>query len=399
MNTPSTDSHQKQRPIIELLPQALHSKMVEIRRHLHRHPELSWQEEHTADKVRAYLDQLGIRHRAVAGTGIIADISSPHEGPIIALRADLDALPVQEQTSLPFASETPGVMHACGHDGHTSMLLGAATSLAEETELPHPVRLLFQPAEELGEGAKAMIAEGALDGVSMIFGGHLDPHFPTGSIIVTDGPVNASSDRFTITIDAGEGGHGARPHEAVDAIVIGSLLVMAIQTIVSREINPAHPAVITVGQFQAGKAGNVITGHAELEGTIRSHHRETRSFLKDAVARMAKSIGQIHGAAIDVDMREGTPVLTNALEATAVARQAARDIVGEANVWAMELPSMGSEDFSYYGNTIPGCYVRFGATPPGEEMHPLHSGEFTFGEEALAFGAAYFLRVALISMA
>ena len=379
-----------------LVSEELYTTMVEIRRHLHRDPELGWHEKHTCEQVAAQLDRLGIVHRSVAGTGIIADLPARHSKPVIALRADLDALPINEQTHLPFASETSGIMHACGHDGHTSILLGAAALLSQERDLPHPIRFIFQPAEELGEGAKAMIAEGALDNVSRIFGGHLDPHFPVGSIIVTDGPVNAASDRFTITIDAGEGGHGARPHEAVDAIVIGSLLVISIQTIISREINPAHPAVITIGQFQAGKAGNVITGHAELEGTIRSHHSETRAFLKDAINRMAESFGQIHGATIHIDVREGTPALRNDPATAAIARQAAREVVGEASVWAMELPSMGSEDFSYYANRVPGCYVRFGATPPGEEMHPLHSSEFQFGEEALIYGASYFHRVAMM---
>jgi len=239
--------------------QALFDQMVAMRRDLHQHPELSWREKRTPDQICNYLDRLGIAYRrGVAQGGVVAEIpGGTGPGPCIALRADFDALPIQEETGLPFASLTTGVMHACGHDGHTSMLLGAAELLAAEPELSATVRLLFQPAEETGDGALAMIADGVLENVALIFGGHLDRHYPTGTVVVSDGAVNASSDRFEIKI-AGQGGHGARPHETVDAVVVGSLLVIAIQTIVSREINPAHPSVISVGRFEAGTAANVI---------------------------------------------------------------------------------------------------------------------------------------------
>ena len=256
-------------------------KMIALRRDLHQHPELSWQETRTASKVCQVLDHLQISYRAgVAGTGVVADIPGGIAGPRVALRADLDALPIREETGLSFASRTEGVMHACGHDGHTSMLVGAAMLLAREESLPAPVRLLFQPAEETGCGAKAMIKEGVLDDVAMVFGGHLDRHFPTGTIVVTEGPVNAASDRFCVNI-TGKGGHAARPHETVDAVVVGSLFVMALQTIVSREVNPAHPSVISVGHFQAGTAPNVIANTAMLEGTIpRPRRRRPRTSAK-----------------------------------------------------------------------------------------------------------------------
>ncbi len=215
----------------ELVQSPLYSRMVAMRRDLHAASQLSWQEIRTADQICCRLDELGISYRRnVAGTGIVAELRGAASGPWVALRADMDALPIFEETGLPFASQSPGKMHACGHDAHTTMLLGAAELLRIE-ELPAPVRLIFQPAEELGEGAPAMIAAGVLENVAMIFGGHVDRHFSVGSIAVTDGPVNASSDAFSISI-TGKGGHAARPHETVDAVIVASLMVMALQTIV-----------------------------------------------------------------------------------------------------------------------------------------------------------------------
>jgi len=214
--------------VMDLFDPVLFEQLVALRRDIHRHPELSWNETRTALRICEFLEQHGIANQKdVAGTGVVANIPAATGAPIIALRADTDALPIHEETGLPFASEVDGVMHACGHDGHTSMLLGAAVLLARGPDLPAPVRLIFQPAEELGRGAPAMIDAGVLDGVGMIFGGHLDRHYPTGTVIVTDGPVNAASDRFSIEI-RGSGGHAARPHETVDAVVVGSLLVIAI---------------------------------------------------------------------------------------------------------------------------------------------------------------------------
>ncbi len=373
----------------------LYQRMVDLRRDLHQHPELSWQENRTAAKVCEFLDSLGVAYQSgVAGTGIVAELPGRRPGPVLALRADLDALPIHEETGLSFSSRVEGVMHACGHDGHTSMLLGAAALLAQES-LPVPVRLIFQPAEEGGDGALAMVKAGALQDVAMIFGGHLDRHYDVGTIAVTEGPVNASSDRFTVQI-TGRGGHAARPHETVDAVVVGALLVIAIQTIVSREVNPAHPSVVTVGRFDAGTAANVIAGRATLEGTIRAQDLDVRQSLQRAVRRIAESVGQLHGAAMAVTIEEGTAPVINPEGPTALARQAAIEAVGQANVVRMAVANMGGEDFASYLNHVPGCYVRFGSRTPGTEGFPAHSSRFDFDEQALSVGATYYSAVAQV---
>ncbi len=364
---------------------------------MHQNPELGWHEQRTADQICRFLDELGITYRrGVAGTGIVADLPGAGSAPRIALRADTDALPVLEETGLPFASQNAGVMHACGHDAHTTMLLGAASLLAQDRELPGPIRLIFQPAEEFGAGASAMIDAGALDGVEMIFGGHVDRHFSVGSIAVTEGPVNASTDSFTIRI-TGRGGHAARPHETVDAVVVGSLLIMALQTIVSREVNPSSPSVVTVGRFDAGTAANVIAGQAELEGSIRAQDAQVRAALQRSVERIARSIGQLHGAEIEFEIGQGTPPLINPARGAAAARRAAAAAVGLERVTRMDTASMGGEDFSYYLDEIPGCYVRFGTARDGVEQFPAHSGRFNIDEEALAVGAAFFHAVARVA--
>jgi hippurate hydrolase len=376
----------------EPVPRPVFERMVALRRDLHRHPELSLQEERTATRILEELAELGLEGRRVAGTGVVADVPGRAEGPRIALRGDIDALPIEEETGLPFASERPGVMHACGHDGHTSMVLGAAALLLDEPP-PLGVRLVFQPAEEVVKGAAAMVREGVLDGVAAIFGGHLDRHFPAGTVVITDGPVNASTDLFTIDIH-GRGGHGARPHEALDAVVVGSLLVTSLQTIVSREVNPAHPSVITVGSFEAGTAPNVIAASARLQGTIRAQGEEVRTHLARSIARIAQAIGQLHEAAVDVEVTRGTPAVINSPAMAALAREAARAMAPPPRVEPLPTANMGGEDFSFFLERVPGCYVRFGAQVPGRESYPAHSSLWDFDERALGTGAAWLAAVA-----
>jgi hippurate hydrolase len=371
-------------------------KWVAFRRDLHRHPELSFQEKRTSEQIEKALAELGIESRRVAGTGVLADIPGGVEGPLVALRADTDALPVREETGLDYASVNDGVMHACGHDGHTTMVLAAAEMLSKDGRLPAPVRLIFQPAEEKGLGALAMIAAGALDGVEMIFGGHVDRHYPTGQIVAHAGAVNASTDSFRIEIQ-GKGGHAARPHEGVDAVVVGSLLVMAIQTIVSREINPAHPSVVTVGRFDAGTASNVLAGRASLEGTIRAQEKTVRDHIVSSLSRICDSIGTLHNARVTMTLEEGTPPVVNPREMAEIARKAAVAVVGEANAVPLHTPNMGGEDFACYMERVPGCYVRLGARAPGREGFPAHSSKFEFDEAVLPIGARFFYEVARLA--
>lgn len=375
----------------------LFARIVEFRRDLHRHPELSNQEHRTQSRIEAYLERLGVPYRTAAGTGVIAEFPGKiSDAPRIVLRADIDALPIYEETGLPFTSENRGVMHACGHDGHTSMLLGTASLIAEDTERKVPIRLLFQPGEEKASGAKALIAEGALDDAAMIFGGHIDRHYPLGTIVASEGVVNASSDRFIISI-GGRGGHAARPHETVDAVVVGSLLVMALQTIVSREVNPAHPSVVTVGRFDAGTAGNVIAARAQLTGTIRAQDQEVREKLQESIRRISASIGQLHGASIEVEIKEGTPPVVNPAEMVSLCRRAGTAVVPEKDVRELEVANMGAEDFGYYISIIPGCYVRFGSIVSGQTPYPAHSNKFDFDERVLGIGAAYYHALAKIA--
>ena len=375
----------------------LFKKMTTARRDLHQHPELSGQEFRTADTIIEFLKNAGFSHISrVAKTGVVAEIPCFTKTPWVILRADTDALPIQEETNLEFSSVNQGIMHACGHDGHTAMLLGAAELLMKEPNLPAPIRFIFQPSEEQGAGAIAMIAEGVLDQGGMIFGGHLDRHYPTGTLVVTEGPVNASTDTFLVEI-LGQGAHGARPHESIDAVVVGSLLVMALQTIVSREVDPAFPSVVSVGRFQAGTASNVIAGQATLEGTIRAQHPQIRTHLHKAIQRIAQSIGQLHGAKITTTIHLGTPPVINSPEMAALSRQGAVLTVGQENVLPLRTANMGGEDFSYYLEKIPGAYIRFGSQVAGREGFPAHSSKFDFDEEALAIGASYFHHMALLA--
>jgi len=381
--------------MVASIPSSLFERMVALRRDLHRRPELGGLERQTTDRLARELDRLGIAHHRPLETGLVADIEGPPDVPAIALRADIDALPIREETGLEFASTHDGVMHACGHDAHAAMLVGAAELLVAGPEpLPAPVRLIFQPAEELGTGAQAMIEAGALEDVSAIFGGHVDGHFQTGVIAVVEGTVNACSDAFRISI-RGLQGHAARPHETVDAVVVGSLIVMAVQTIVSREIDPAHPSVLSIGRFEAGSASNVIAGTAVLEGTIRAQEPEVRDQLRRSLERVCASVGQLHEAQVEFDFEEGTPPLVNREPMVGIARSAAETALGPDQVrHAMRSANMGGEDFSWYLQEIPGCYVRLGCRAPGSPTRPAHSSRFVIDEEVLASGAMWLAEVA-----
>jgi hippurate hydrolase len=373
------------------------SHVRELRRWFHSHPELSYQEADTAARISKELEDLGICYRyAGVGHAVIADIPGLERSqPIIALRADMDALPGCETTGAHYASLNPGVMHACGHCAHMAMLIGAAHLLVRDPP-PGPVRLVFQPAEERGGGARVAIADGALEGVAAIFGSHVTHEWETGKIMVRDGPVTAQSDAFTIQV-RGKGGHGARPHEAVDAIVISGFLITALQTLVSRETNPLHPSVVTIGKIQAGSAGNVIAEEAELCGSIRTSLPESRERIHHGLRRMVGAAAELHNATIEIEIRHGYPPVINEPRSVAIAREAAADIVGADHVVAAEHPSMGSEDFAFYLEQSPGAFVRFGARRSDWEPIPLHSPAFDIDEYALGIGVRYFDRVARVA--
>ncbi|MFC1523248.1 M20 family metallopeptidase [Thermodesulfobacteriota bacterium] len=364
----------------------------DIRRTIHENPELSFQEYETASFIAAKLDELKIPYRTGIGkTGIIATLGNSGHSPGIALRADIDALPLQELTGLPFASRKPGIMHACGHDGHIAILLGAA-ALLKKISLAGHVVLLFQPAEESEGGAQHMIHNGALDGVDVIFSGHIDRHFRVGEIAIEPGQICANTDSFIITV-TGRGGHAAKPHETVDSIVVASMLVMSIQTLVSREVNPSFPTVVTVGKIQGGTAPNVIADQAILEGTIRTTHREVRQKILAGLQRMVKSIGELYLAETTLQLIEGYPPVINDPFATKIALRAGEETVGKEGVKGLPYPSLGGEDFSYYLEKIPGCFVRFGAMKEELIDAPAHSPRFDFNEEVLPVAAQFLARV------
>ena len=371
------------------VPEAVFQRMVQVRRDLHRHPELAFEEERTAARIIAELETLGIPYSYEGkGSGVIARLEMPEGGPVVALRADMDALPGMETTDLPFASEAEGRMHACGHDAHVAMVLGAAHLLAA-TPPGIGVRFLFQPAEERGGGARTVIAEGGLVGVSAIFGAHVTQHYRVGEILAAEGVITAQSDRFTIDVH-GRGGHGARPHEAIDAVVIAGLLITALQTLVSRVVDPLHPSVVTIGSVHAGSAPNVIAETAELDGSIRTTLPEVRDHIHRGIQRMARAFGELHNARLDVRIEPGYPPVVNTAREAELAVQAAIRVVGERGLMRLEHPSMGGEDFSYYLDHVPGCYVRVGARGEEHEYVPLHSPSFDIDEGALKVGAAFF---------
>jgi len=375
----------------------LRARLLTLRHWLHRHPELSFHEVDTAARIIGELDRIGIRYDyAGEGHAVLGYINGTDSTqPAIALRAEMDALPGDETTEAPYASINRGVMHACGHGAHMAMLIGAANLLVADPP-PGPVRLVFQPAEESGGGARTAIADGALDNVAAIFAGHVTHEYETGRIMVRSGPVTAQSDRFHIRVH-GKGGHGARPHEAVDAVVITGFLISALQTLVSRETNPLHPSVVTIGKIRAGTAANVIAEQAELDGSIRTMDPDVRQHLHRGLRRMIGAAAELHDAKIELEIQEGYPPVINPPDVADLARIAAARVVGDGAVVEAEYPSMGSEDFSFYLQRVPGAFVRYGARHPDWKPTPLHSPAFDVDERVLGIGARFMSRVARVA--
>lgn len=383
---------------MNLVPEKLFQRMVSIRRRIHKHPELAYQEENTAAIIIEELNKLGIEATTGIGkTGVVGRIDSPkNSGPVVVLRADMDALAIEEKTGLEFASEVDGVMHACGHDGHVAMLLGAA-SLLKESLKEGSVLLVFQPAEEGGAGARKIMGSGLLDKAGAIFACHLDRHFKTGQLVVQSGPISAFTDRFDIAVQ-GKGGHAAQPHDTVDAIVIASLIVMSLQTIVSREVDPLHPSIVSVGRMEGGAVPNAVADSATLSGTMRTTETHVREQIKAGIQRISNAAGILHNASVEVEFIEGYPSVINTVEESELARQAIVNIIGDEALVDTRFVTMGGEDFSYYLEKIPGCFVRLGAQKEGLENVPAHSSIFDFDENALGIGAAFLAEAARLAI-
>lgn len=371
---------------------ALVPGLVEVRHDLHAHPELGFAEHRTQGVVHQALVALGYRPQASAGTGLWADL---HEGrpPLLALRADLDALPIQEDLDVPYRSVHPGQAHKCGHDGHTTILLGVAAALARVRErVPGNVRLLFQPAEEgvRGGGAKVMVAEGALLGVKEVYGLHNWPDFPFGQVHVVPGPIMAAIHRFSVRL-IGLGGHGSQPQLCRDPIVAGAQLVTALQTLVSRELSHQGGAVVTVGAFQAGTTDNIIPESALLKGTIRTFEPEVTRRILERFHAITDGVATTFGVRAEVELIAGYPVLANDPGCTQAVERVAGALLGSERVSGQGLPLAASEDFAYFTQAVPGAYFFLGAGRPGQATPMCHHPAFDFDDRLIPLGMRLFL--------
>ena len=366
------------------------------RRDIHENPELLYDVHRTAAFVADRLREFGCDEVAtgLGRTGVVGVIKGKKpagkgEIKVIGLRADMDALPIEEETNLPYASKTPGKMHACGHDGHTAMLLGAARYLAETRNFAGDAVVIFQPAEEGGAGAAAMIKDGLMDrfGIEQVYGMHNGPGIPVGSFAIRSGPVMAATDSIDIKIE-GHGGHAARPHLCIDSLLVGAQLVTALQTIVSRSVDPLESAVISICAFNAGNAHNVIPQTAELKGTVRTLTPEVRELVGKRVREVVEGVARLTGAKIDLKYERGYPVTVNHAEQTDFATRIAREIAGDANVHETP-PLMGAEDFAYMLEARPGAFIFCG----NGDSAGLHHPAYNFNDEAIVYGTSYWIKL------
>ena len=378
--------------------QALSEEFTAVRRDIHRHPELGYQEFRTSDLVAERLASWGYQvTRGLGGTGLVGQLVRGQGSKRLGLRADMDALPIQEATGLPHASCHAGLMHACGHDGHTATLLAAARHLAEHGEFDGTLNLIFQPAEEGLGGAKKMMDDGLFEQFpcDAIFAMHNMPGHPPGKLLLRDGATMASSENITITLE-GQGGHGALPHVAIDPVVAGASVVMALQTIVSRNVAPLQMSVITVGSLQAGKANNVIPQSATLKLSVRSLDRGVRQLLNQRIREVVEGQAQSFGVKARIDFQGGYPVLVNTQAETDFARQVALELVGADNVELQTEPLTGSEDFAFMLEQVPGSYLLIGNGDEASGGHGacmVHNPNYDFDDGNIAIGAAYWVKL------
>ena len=367
--------------------------IIDWRRDFHQFPELSFQEHRTGDVIADELRSMGLEPKVKVGkTGVTADLKFGN-GPVIGLRADMDALPIQETSGLPFSSQNDGVMHACGHDGHMAMLLGAAKALTQkDNQYNGTVRFIFQPAEEGEGGARYMIEDGCLEGIDEIYGIHVWNYQPVGEVGVKDGPVLAAADMFDIKIK-GIGGHGAAPQGTVDSVVVASYLVQALQTIVSRNTNPLESTVISIGKINGGNNFNIIADEVSLSGTARAYSEENRNLIKTRMEEVIKGVEKTYNANITFDYKDGYPPTINHVGPTQKVLKAAEKVVGDKA--GMPYLSMGGEDFAYYLKEKPGCFFFVGSAPNEQELFetPHHCSHFTMDERALLVGPSIYLNL------
>lgn len=372
---------------IKDLAEALKPRLIEIRRHLHSHPELSGQEHQTAAYVAGVLSSCGIVvQESVGKTGVIGELVGRTDDRLVAIRTDMDALPITEGTTLQFASRKPGIMHACGHDVHTTVGLGTAMVLSQLGEvLPGNIRFIFQPAEEIAQGASWMVRDGVMNDVSAIFSLHVFPSIPAGSVGIRYGALTAAADDLEIII-IGESGHGARPHEAVDAIWIASQVITTLQQAISRTQNPLRPMVLTIGQISGGRAPNVIADQVRLAGTVRSLHPETHANLPDWIEKIVANVCNSYRARYEMNYRRGVPSVQNDLALTQLLEASAKEAWGSDRVQILPEPSMGAEDFSVYLEQAPGTMFRLGVGFKNQLNYPLHHPLFEVDETAIVTG-------------
>ena len=371
-------------------------EVVRLRRRIHAHPEPGFREERTAALIRERLRAWGIEHEAVCGTGTVALVRGASPGPTVLFRADMDALPVSEECQVPYRSQVPGVMHACGHDGHVAMALGAARVLAARRErLAGTVKLMFQPAEEGPGGALPMLEAGLLERprVDAAFAIHLWNDLPVGTVGVRAGPAFASTDEFTLRV-VGKGGHGAAPHQTIDPVLVAAQIVVAAQSIVARRIDPTNTAVLTFGQVHGGTRHNVIPDSVALNGTVRAVDPRVRKQLHKELEQLARGVARALGARVEVEWDHGYPPTINDPAMCELVRRAATRVVGKRRVVEQDL-TMGAEDMSYVLERVPGCYLMLGSGNPQRGLiHPHHSPRFDFDEAALACGVEVWARIA-----
>ncbi|WP_319419932.1 M20 family metallopeptidase [Pleurocapsa sp. FMAR1] len=375
---------------IKNIAQDFAPRLIEIRRHIHSHPELSGEEYQTSAYVAGVLSSCGLNvQESVGKTGVVGElIGSGSDRRTLAIRTDMDALPIQEHPKFDFASRKQGIMHACGHDVHSTLGLGTAMVLSQLVDkLPGNVRFLFQPAEEIAQGAKWMVKDGAIEGVNAIYGVHVFPSIPVRQVGIRYGALTSAADELEIVI-LGESGHGARPHQAIDAIWIAAQVITTLQQAISRTQNPLHPIVLSIGQIEGGRGHNIIADRVRMVGTVRSLHADSHANLPQWIENIVRGVCQTFGAKCQVDYRRGVPSVYNDQTLTQIVESATREAWGDASVKILPEPSLGAEDFSVYLDRVPGCMFRLGVgnENDGVTNYPLHHPKFEVDEAAIITG-------------